>query len=628
MNERWKELPLFARDLAGAADRSEIATLLAKRLESVFRPTAIALAFEEGDAEAATPVVAKPGSAEVYRPFLTLALRRGVHRLDGTEAASRLGLLTAPAAHLLIVPLATGQTRFGAVLLGGPAGRWTTDDQALVEAFAAIAAAVVAQQTRAPAAAMWSRVADGLGIALAIIDKRGRVTEANRAFGQLVRSAPGAISGWPWIALVPPAWGDGIAQVLSAEERARPEVELKAAGRTFIGSAFSMPGATKGERVLMLDDQTERRRLQEQLFQSEKMSAIGQLIAGVAHELNNPLTSVVGFADFLAEQTQVPPSLREPLEVLRTEAERASTVVKNLLRFARRNEPERKRLPIKPVIEQIASLLRGQLLAQNVELTLEFDADLPELDIDPQRLTQVFLNLVTNAAQAITATGRPGLISLRARKWHSGVAIDVRDTGPGMSDEVAAHAFDPFFTTKPEGQGTGLGLSIAQGIVREHGGQISLSTTIGAGATFTIELPGAGAPRRSDPAIPAIANRGPLKVLVVDDEPHILHYLRATLESWGHQVITAGDGAAALETLGRETWDVIVTDLRMPKVSGREFYETLSQRHPEMARRVVFSTGDTVRGDTLAFLEQQGRPVLHKPFSLGDLRAALAAAAP
>ena len=271
---------------------------------------------------------------------------------------------------------------------------------------------------------------------------------------------------------------------------------------------------------------------------------------------------------------------------------------------------------------------RGQLLAQNVELTLEFEADLPELDLDPQRLTQVFLNLINNAAQAITSTGRPGHIALKARKWHSGVAIDVRDTGPGMTEEVAAHAFDPFYTTKPEGQGTGLGLSIAQGIVREHGGHIALTTGRGSGATLTVELPATLGGRRSDPVIVPAESRGPLKVLVVDDEPHILHYLRATLESWGHQVTTAGDGAAALEALRTGPCDVIVTDLRMPRVSGREFFETLAAEHPELVRRVVFSTGDTVRGDTLAFLERQGRPVLHKPFSLGDLRAALAAAAP
>lgn len=627
MSARWGQVAQLASDLAAAADRTEIAATLVRRLETAFRPTAIALGFEGGDAEAALPMHAKPGAPELYRPFLTLALRRGVLRLDGTEAATRLGLLTAPAAHLLLVPLAAGQARHGAFLLGGPAGRWQAEDQELAEAFAAVTTAVVTQQARAPTAAMWSRVADGLNIALAIIDKRGRVAEANRAFGQLVRSAPTAITGWPWIALVPPAWGDGIAQVLSAAERERPEVELKASGRTFIASAFTMPGASKGERVLMLDDQTERRRLQEQLFQSEKMSAIGQLIAGVAHELNNPLTSVVGFADFLAEQANVPAGLREPLEVLRTEAERAATVVKNLLRFARRNEPERKRLPIKPVIEGVASLLRGQLMAQNIELGLEFEPDLPELDLDPQRLTQVFLNLINNAAQSITGTGRPGQIALKARKWHSGVAVDVRDSGPGMPEEVAVQAFDPFYTTKPEGQGTGLGLSIAQGIVREHGGHIALATTPGGGATFTVELPAAAGPRHSGPVLVHAAARGPLKVLVVDDEPHILHYLRATLESWGHEVVTAGDGAAALERLRDDTCDVIVTDLRMPKVSGREFFETLAKEHPDLVRRVVFSTGDTVRGDTLAFLERQGRPVLHKPFSLGDLRAALAAAA-
>ena len=148
------------------------------------------------------------------------------------------------------------------------------------------------------------------------------------------------------------------------------------------------------------------------------------------------------------------------------------------------------------------------------------------------------------------------------------------------------------------------------------------------GATLTIELPATSGPRRSEPMVIPAESRGPLKILVVDDEPHILHYLRATLESWGHEVTTAGDGAAALEALRAATCDVIVTDLRMPRVSGREFFETLATEHPDLVRRVVFSTGDTVRGDTLAFLERQGRPVLHKPFSLGDLRAALAAAAP
>jgi CheY-like chemotaxis protein/anti-sigma regulatory factor (Ser/Thr protein kinase) len=274
----------------------------------------------------------------------------------------------------------------------------------------------------------------------------------------------------------------------------------------------------------------------------------------------------------------------------------------------------------------VATLLRGQLLAQNVELQLEFEADLPELDLDPQRLTQVLLNLINNSAQAIAGTGRPGTIVLRTRKWAGGVAIDVRDDGPGMPPQVAGQAFEPFFTTKPEGQGTGLGLPIAQGIVREHGGQISLATTRGAGATFTVELPSASSPRRSDPAIVPAAPQRALKVLVVDDEPHILHYLRATLESWGHEVVTAGDGAVALETARQKAWDVIVTDLRMPRVSGRDFYEALTAENPDLARRVVFSTGDTVRGDTLAFLERQGRPVLHKPFSLGDLRSALAAA--
>lgn len=626
MSDRWSHVAELARDLASVADRGELAAALVRRLDAAFRPQVLALAFEEGDAEAGPPVHARPGPGEAYRPFLTLALRRGTLKLEGPEAAGRLGLLTAPAPHLLLVPLVAGQGRPGALLLGTSAAPWSDADEALVQAFAAVTGAVLAQLTRAPAAAMWARVADGIGLALAILDRRGRVAEANRRFGQLVRSSPGALAGWPWIALVPPGWGEGIAQVLEGEEATRREVELRAGGRTFLASAFPLPGAARGEQVLVLEDQTERRRLQDQLLQSEKMSAIGQLIAGVAHELNNPLTSVVGFADFLAEQAPVPAPLREPIEVLRSEAERASTIVKNLLRFARRNEPERRRLPLRPVLEGVVQLLRGQLMTQNIELAIETEADLPELDLDPPRLQQVFLNLVNNAAQALAEAGRPGTIVIRARHRAGGVAVDVRDDGPGMPPDVAAHAFDPFFTTKGEGRGTGLGLSIAQGIVREHGGHIGLVTAPGEGATFTVELPAPGRGRVSDPVRAIPEAPGGLRVLVVDDEPHILHYLRATLEAWGHHVTTAADGAAGFDAARSGAWDVIITDLRMPRVSGREFYEALTAEHPGLARRVIFSTGDTVRGDTLAFLERQGLPVLHKPFSLGDLRTALAAA--
>jgi two-component system NtrC family sensor kinase len=240
-------------------------------------------------------------------------------------------------------------------------------------------------------------------------------------------------------------------------------------------------------------------------------------------------------------------------------------------------------------------------------------------------LQQVFVNLVNNAAQAIAATGRPGIVTVRARAWLDGVAVDVADTGSGVPPEIAERVFEPFFTTKREGEGTGLGLSICQGIVKEHGGRLSLQSAGRAGATFTVELPAAPTAVASvaAPAVPAPAHA---RVLVVDDEPHIRHYMRATLEAWGHSVEVAADGEDGLRRALAGDYDIIFTDVRMPGMGGRELFETLLARAPDAAARVVFATGDTVAGDTLTFLEQSGRPVLHKPFKLAELRATLAAA--
>jgi two-component system NtrC family sensor kinase len=184
--------------------------------------------------------------------------------------------------------------------------------------------------------------------------------------------------------------------------------------------------------------------------------------------------------------------------------------------------------------------------------------------------------------------------------------------------------FEPFFTTKPEGQGTGLGLSICQGIVKEHGGRIVLSTAPDQGARFTVELPRSSRGVVAPPPLPESTVTPPLSILVIDDEPHILHYMRATLEAWGHRVEVAADGEEGLEVAAAGDFDLILSDLRMPRLTGREFFTALKERNPEAASRVVFSTGDTVHGDTTAFLESQAHPFLNKPFSLAELRALLA----
>jgi two-component system NtrC family sensor kinase len=469
----------------------------------------------------------------------------------------------------------------------------------------------------------WQEVVDAISPALCIVDRSGAIRRANRAFADLVNAPPASLIGRPWQAFMPPEWTTDIQRALDQQGVGR-EAELRTGERTYAVTAVPINSNDRSAVVLLFDDQTERRRLQDQLIQSEKMSAIGQLIAGIAHDLNNPLASVLGFADFLTEVPHIPPNIREPLTVIREEAERASSIVRNLLGFARKQDHQRRATALKPLLDATFVLLRNQLMAHRVEARIEVEPDLPMPDIDANQIQQVFVNLINNAAQAVASTGRPGTVVVRARRWLDGVAIDIIDDGPGMSENLAAQVFEPFFTTKAEGEGTGLGLSISQGIVKEHGGRIMLSSEEGKGSTFTVQLP--ICTRTSSPPASDVtrAQTKRLRVLVVDDEPHILHYMRATLEAWGHIPVVAGDGEEGLSRATTEQFDLIISDLRMPRYGGREFYEELSRRNPAMAARLVFSTGDTVRGDTLAFLETLDRPYLHKPFSLAELRTLLA----
>jgi two-component system NtrC family sensor kinase len=599
----------LAEGLSGMLRLHSLIDILTQEVKATFGPLPFGLIVldQQGLVESASGDTSHPALA----PVLGEAMQ------SGTSCRGRHHGLTA-----LAVPLLGRRTLLGG--LGLVLDREPIEsDLGTLEGFAAIAT-VAFEGARLLAAADdrrrdWEDAADAISLALCIVDRGGRIRRSNRAFAELAGLPIPSVVGRPWQELLAAEWREGITQALT--DPSGEAVELRRGARSIAVTAFPGADPAAGRTVLLFEDQTDRRRLQDRLVQSEKLTAIGELIAGVAHDLNNPLTSVVGFADFLAESTEIPPRIREPLRVIQQEAERASKIVKNLLSFARQSAS------LRPILEATAGLFRNQLSADLVNLEAEIDPDLPDLDLNPNQIQQVFVNLIQNAAHAIVAAHRPGTIHLRARRWMDGVAVDVADDGVGMTAEIAGHVFEPFFTTKPENQGTGLGLSISQGIIREHGGRITLTTELGKGSTFTIELPGRvrGAPLPPEP-VSENAERS-IRVLVVDDEPHILHYIRATLEAWGHTVTTAADGLEGLERAVAEPFDLIISDLRMPRAGGREFYAELERRAPDAARRVAFSTGDTVRGDTLAFLEAQHRPCLQKPFSLAELRTLIRAVA-
>ena len=626
-------LTSLSQELAGAFRPATVIELVSRTLQELLKPdrlTVVLLDAETNQLAVTHDTNAVP--ARTHDPLLQLALRRGplAFARNVKEEARRRGadLTEEPPKSWLGAPLVAAGRPVGAVSLTSErTGAFGKTELTLVTAVLA-QAAIALENARlvellSSAKREWEKTVDAITQAICIIDAHGMVRRANRVFAELIQVPVTAIPGRPWLGLLPPAWSDPVARALA--EPTATLVEIRAGERTL--SFTAIPMAEPGSAVLVFEDQTERRRLQEQLIQSEKMSAIGQLIAGVAHDLNNPLASVVGFSDFLAELGDIPPQFAEPLQVIRQEAERAATIVKNLLSFARSQEGERKRQPIGSILESTLALLRNQLMANKVEATLEVEPGLPDVEVNGNQIKQVFVNLINNANQAIATDAPSGRIWVAAKPQRDGVAVSITDSGPGMTEEIAAHVFEPFFTTKGEGEGTGLGLSICQGIVKEHGGRITLDTKPGVGATFTVELPAGARTPLVEAAPPPVPEGKQLHILVVDDEPHILYYMRATLESWGHSVEVASDGAYALERAIAGDFDVIICDLRMPHLSGRDMYQKLARQDPRAAERIIFATGDTVRGDTLQFLETLGRPYLHKPFTLSELRAALGHAA-
>ena len=612
-------LTALGRALTGAIRTETIAGHAAVALEHLFSPAAVTVTLETvpGAPYTMAAVRGRPVVA-LGSPFLQACL--GSAHIVRTDQPPCLG-----------APLVAAGHTFGALVVEAPPGAVFSATDDLVLAAAAAEVSLALQNGRllnllSAGKREWEQMVDAIGSAVCIVDRHGAVHRANRTFAALVGTPVTALAGRAWQELLPPGWLDALSRILDTPGGTAP-CELRDAGRVFVATAITI-GADDAEgsaTVLVLDDHTERRKLQEQLIQSEKMSAVGQLISGVAHELNNPLASVLGFADFLIESGEAPTALAEPLRVIQQEAQRAAGIVKNLLTFARRQDQERRPVAVGEVLERTLALLRNQLIQDRVDAVLKVADGLPLVFGSPNQLQQVFVNLINNGAQAIASTGRPGTVTVSARPWFDGVAVDVADSGPGVPPELAERIFEPFFTTKREGEGTGLGLSICQGLVKEHGGKLSLQSARGAGATFTVELPAAHGPLAA-PRDPAAQPSPHVRVLVVDDETHILHYMRATLESWGHEVETAADGAEGLRRALEGGHDLIFTDVRMPGLGGREFYETLRSRAPEIAARVVFATGDTVAGDTLTFLARTGRPVLTKPFKLAELRATLAAA--
>ena len=559
-----------------------------------------------------------------------------VHSTDGEPTPLMAGIPVAAAA---AVPLRAHGVLVGTLVIADPRDAvFTPEDVRLLSTVATHAAIVIANarffEMVHHAKEQWETAFDALSEGMAVVDTQGSIRRANRSLAAMLDSPIPSVIGLDLgTALLgqSPALVDLLAAARRGE-RAQPLVLRSAPlGRTLRVNAARIPSPEQDASVVVLvEDVTDQQQMEAQLIQSEKLAAVGQLVSGVAHELNNPLTSIAGLSEFLLEQKELASKDRGHLRVIHEQAERAGRIVRNLLTFARKGPAEQARVDLNDVIQRTLMLMAHDLKLKDITVEKVLPATIPEVVGDRHALQQMVLNLLNNAAQAV-ADNKPGqrrLICINTSFDHR-VRMRVSDSGPGIPDEVMPQLFTPFFTTKEPGQGTGLGLSITYSIVEAHGGRISVERPPDGGAAFLVDLPPAPpavlpAPSATaedatgrkalEPAAPAVKRT----ILLVDDDPAVRRMVKALFGREGHTVEVARTPQHALDLVRTRSYDLILADAR---ATARDhlFVEQLVELHPALKPRILVATGD-VRASTEEALAHLGLRYVRKPFNLRDLR--------
>jgi PAS domain S-box-containing protein len=483
------------------------------------------------------------------------------------------------------------------------------------------------------ASSIWQELVQRIPLGTILLDQQRNFVWANQAFlemtglsrGELEANGIEACGLWPGNTGAPAEDGIGQVQELSLTRQDGTSCPVRAI--LWDLNAGNIPGVNGYLGVLQ--DQSQQRDLENKLFHLQRLSNVGAVLSAVSHELNNPLTAVIGFSELVLTRQDIPAECREDLGTIVNHAERSVQIVRDLLDYVHLQSDAPMQVNVNDLIRQVVRFRNHTLKQNGLRIVSDLAQDLPSIQGYARQLQQVILNLITNAEQASTAAHGEGKVWIRTFyvKDCNCVRISLRDNGPGIPPEVQSRIFEPFFTTKKSGEGTGLGLSISRQIVERHNGRIWYENEPGPGAHFCIELPALSdldavacgrSTRSAEQADVRVA-----RVLVVDDEKSIGRLLCKVLTKQGHSVEVAFNGEEALHRLQENVYDVLFLDLKIPDLPGQEIYAQVKAHHAELAKHTVILTGDTLNATTAAFLRQENMVHLLKPFQLSELRAAM-----
>jgi two-component system NtrC family sensor kinase len=520
------------------------------------------------------------------------------------------------------IPLrAHGVTMGTLVVADRKDGSFTAEDFQLLSTVATHAAVVLANsrffEMIRRSKEEWETTFNALTEGIAVVSVDGKVSRANHALGRLL--------GVPTPSLLGQPFGE---TAVGHAEAARNLVEEARKGvrttplitrsepldRVLRLTAAPLPESSdRNSVVVLIEDVTEQRKLEAQLIQNEKLAAVGQLVSGVAHELNNPLTSIAGLSEFLVEQGRPTARDREHLRIIHEQAERAGRIVRDLLTFARKGGHEKVRVDVNDLVTRTSALLSYDIKLRAIDFEQRLDPSCPAVLADPYELQQVMLNLLTNAMHALgdLEPERPRTIVVTTRSSDDEVRLTVEDSGRGIPSDLLPQLFTPFFTTKEPGRGTGLGLSISYGMVEAHGGRLSHAPSELGGALFQIVLPayeqvvteddGRGATQRS--------------LLLVDNDITVHRVVSALFVSEGYLVDTARTGAQGLKLASTREYDIVIAEARAVADPGVLFLRALVTVRPQYRERVIIAT------DVTPMPARDGIPMVLKPFNLRELKA-------